>query len=108
VPPALECGGSNKRNGPKVQASLKTWLYAGNSEYPALLAVIAAVKMRPVRTISREVARKRLTPQRLYAGLRCISEEEIVRTARRRVEVGGNDQPARPCRGLVKVGVKDL
>ena len=26
------------RNGPKVQASLKTWLYAGNSEYPVLLA----------------------------------------------------------------------
>src|SRR5437588_892969 len=40
-------------------------LYAGNSEYPTLLAASAAVTTRPVRTISREVL---VTPQRPYAG----------------------------------------
>jgi hypothetical protein len=58
----------------RLYASLKTWLYAGNSENPALLAARAAVTMRPVRTISREVA-ARLTPQRLYAGLRQLAKK---------------------------------
>ena len=39
----------------------KTWLYAGNSEHPALL-VFGSVTMRPVRTISREVAHSWVDP----------------------------------------------
>ena len=75
------CGNaaSNNVNGPKVtfvahvgcKAHERTWLYAGTSEYPAVLEETALrVKNRPVQTISREVGdTDRLTPQRLHAGL---------------------------------------
>jgi hypothetical protein len=63
-----------ERNGPKVPvASLsKTWLYAGNSEYPALLAV-ANGSENASGADNQQGSRSPvggLTPQRLYAGPR--------------------------------------
>ena len=58
--PKVEIAAPRAGNG-----AVRIRLYAGNSEYPALLAASAAVTMRPVRTISREVL---VTPQRPYAG----------------------------------------
>ena|ERR1051325_9385074 len=72
---------------------------------------VTAVKTQPVRTISREVAPNRVDPSETIrrASVCVLTEEEIVRTARRRVETGGNDQSARPrVEGLVKVEVEDI
>src|SRR5205807_1265375 len=84
------------RNGPKVNQRClsKTRLYAGTSEYPALLVAGRRVTMRSVRTISREVAPLGLTPQRPHAGARRDGGQDMVRPAWRHAEVDRNDRPA--------------
>jgi hypothetical protein len=62
--------------------AVRIWLYAGNSEYPALLAALAAVKMRRVRTISRKDLSTELeNPQRPYARHPSTSDDEMVPSA---------------------------
>jgi len=74
-------------------------LYAGNSEYPVVLASREAVKIHPVRTISRKDSAKSNdlveNPQRPYADpLQAQREEdEMVRSLRRRREVDGDVSP---------------
>jgi hypothetical protein len=91
--------GVTNTNGPKVLASLsKTWLYAGNSEHPALLAPTGEVKTRPVRTISREVVPQGIDPSETTRRASARAEEDMVRAAWRHAEVGRNVRPA----GLTK------